>query len=195
MMTVANKASKGIVIDEDVMARLSGWALDKSQARWDRNYQASGSGPLNIAIVDLNCSRTGGYRWGSDENISSMQCNMIQSPSAIPNPSTDGNLSLGIEQLNHGNNGLGETISVVTSSGETVNITATYEVRYVASTVATNGNTQTATWRLGSSGNMAPDGWTAAADATHLKRVVTRFQNTALEVDTTLTFFKSNKGN
>ena len=77
MMTVANKASKGIVIDEDVMARLSGWALDKSQARWDRNYQASGSGPLNINIADLNCSRGLGYRWGSDENISSMQCNMI----------------------------------------------------------------------------------------------------------------------
>ena len=192
MMTVANKASKGIVIDEDVMARLSGWALDKFQARWDRNYQASGSGPLNISIADLNCSRTGGYRWGSDENISSMQCNMLQAPSAIPNPSTDGNLSLGIEQLNGG----AETISVITSGGATVNINATYAVRYVASTVTTNGNTQTATWRLGSSGNMAPTGG-SLTNPTHLKRVVIRFVSAdpALDVDTTLTFFKSNKGN
>ena len=191
MMTVANNAAKGIVIDEDAMARLSGWALDKFQARWDRNYQASGSGPLNIAIADLNCSRPGGYRWGSDENISSMQCNMLQAPSVIPTPSLDGNLTLGIEQLNGG----AETISVVTSGGATVNINATYSVRYVDSTVATNGNTQTAIWRLGTSGNMSPDGATAAANATHLKRVVIRFINVPLDVDTTLTFFKSNKGN
>ncbi len=192
MMTVANNASKRIAIDDDIMVRLSGWTLDKFQARWDRNYAASGSGSLDISgTADLNCTRLGGYRWGSDENISSMQCNTVQSPSVIPTPSTDGNLSLGIEQLNGGN----ETISVQTQGGGTVSIDATYSVRYITSTVATNGNTQTATWRLGSSANMAPDGWTAAADATHLKRVVTRFQNTALEVDTTLTFFKSNKGN
>jgi hypothetical protein len=192
MMSVANNAAKGIVIDEDAMARLSGWTLDKFQARWDRNYLASGSGALNIAtIADLNCSRVGGYRIGSDENISSMQCNTVQAPSAIPNPSLDGNLSLGIEQLNGG----AETISVTTSGGTTVDINATYSVRYVDSTVATNGNIQTALWRIGSSSSMAPDGWTAAVDATHLKRVVTRFQNTALGVDTTLTFFKSNKGN
>jgi len=192
MMTVANNASKGIVIDEDVMARLSGWALDKSQARWDRNYQASGSGALWISgITDLNCSRVGGYRIGSDENISSMQCNILQAPTNIPNPSSDGNLSLGIEQLNGG----AETISVTTSGGSTVDINATYNVRYVASTVATNGNTQTATWKLGSSGNMAPDG--SLNSPTHLKRIVIRFVSTdpALDIDTTLTFFKSNKGN
>jgi hypothetical protein len=28
---------------------LSGWALDKFQARWDEHYEASGSGPLWIA--------------------------------------------------------------------------------------------------------------------------------------------------
>jgi hypothetical protein len=44
---------------------------------------------------------------------------------------------------------------------------------------------------------MIPDGslGTNANQRTHLKRVVTRFQNAALGVDTTLTFFKSNKGN
>lgn len=192
MMSVANSTSKGIIIDEDVMARLSGWALDKFQARWDGNYQASGSGSLNISTInDLNCSRVGGYRIGSEENISSMQCNMFQVPSAIPTPSTDGNLSKGIEQLNGGE----ETVSVQTQGGGAVDITATYSVRYVDSTVVTNGNTQTATWRVGSSGAMSPDGATAATGATHLKRVVIRFVNNSLGVDTTLSFFKSNKGN
>lgn len=81
MMSVADKASKGMAIDDDVMARLSGWVLDKFQARWDGNYGASGSGALNIdTMEDLNCSRGIGnvrYRIGSDENIFSMQCNAI----------------------------------------------------------------------------------------------------------------------
>jgi hypothetical protein len=195
MMNVANQATKGTLIDEDVMARLSGWTLDKFQARWDGNYSASGSGPLNIAIADLNCTRPGGYRWGSDENVSSMQCNTLVSPSAIPR-NGDGNLSRGIEQLNGGNNDLGEAIIITPASGTPYTITATYEVDYVPSVVAAgaNANTQTATWVLGSSGNINPAD-APAENATHLKRVVTRFQNTALGVDTTLTFFKSNKGN
>jgi len=190
MMSVADKASKSMAIDDDVMARLSGWTIDKFQARWDGNYSASDSGPLNISsMVDLNCSRAGVYRIGSDENVSSMQCNMAAWDTTIPNPSTDGNLSRGIEQLNGGS----ETITITPAGGTPYGITATYSVAYVDSTVATVGNTATAIWRLGSSGNMMPDG--SLTDATHLKRVVTRFNNNDLGVDTTLTFFKSNKGN
>ncbi len=187
MMLVANNASKGVMIDEDVMNRLSGWALDKFQGRWDGNYSASGSGALDInTTADLNCSRAGGYRIGSDENVSSMQCNMLATPSAIP-VTGDGNVSKGVEQLNGGS----ETISVTPSNGVPYSVTATYSVAYVDSTVATAGNTQTATWRLGSSGNIAPDG--SLNVPTHLKRVVTRFDSP--DVNITLSFFKSNKGN
>jgi len=194
MMAVANQASKGMSLDADVMARLSGWTLDKFQARWDRNYNASDSGILLLSpnTGDLNCTRNGMYRWGSDENISSMQCNIAANPSAIPNPSLDGNLSKGIEQLNGGN----ENITVVSASGESYNVNASYAVSYVdAGLVTVNANTATATWKLGSSSNMYPDGSLGAAlvDRTNLKRVVTRFDSP--DVNITLTFFKSNKGN
>lgn len=190
MISVADKASKVIAIDEDVMARLSGWTLDKFQARWDGNYSASGSGPLTITdISDLNCSRAGGYRIGSDENVSSMQCNLTAWNTAIPTPSTDGNLSLGIEQLNGGS----ESIVITPTGGASYNVTATYEVDYVSSTVSplTGSNTQTATWILGSSGSM--DSGTVGT-ASHLKRVVTNFAGVG-DTNITLTFFKSNKGN
>lgn len=198
MISVADKASKQITIDDDVMSRLSGWTIDKFQARWDGNYSASGSGSLWIATADLNCSRGSGTVWYRINPDSAVQCDISGNPpSAIP-ASGDGNLTKGIEQLNHGNNGNGETITITPAGGVAYNVTATYEVRYVTSAL-TNvaGNTATATWRLGSSSNMVPDGslGTNAIDRTHLKRVVTRFQDNALGVDTTLTFFKSNKGN
>lgn len=193
MMSVANNASKGVLIDEDVMERLGGWVLDKFQGRWDRNYLASGSSPLTIStMADLNCSRAGGYRIGSDENTSSMKCNMALTPSVIPavagnNPGqADGNISRGIEQLNNGS----ETISITETNGAVYNVTATYSVAYVDSTVTTAGNTQTATWVLGSSANMNPS---PSGTPTHLKRVVTRFDSP--DVNITLSFFKSNKGN
>jgi len=189
MMSIANNASKGMAIDDDIMARLSGWTLDKFQARWDGNYLASGSGPLvmNPDTGDLNCTRVGGYRWGSDENVSSMQCGAAH-PSAIPANGT-GVLANGIEQLNGGT----ELITITAADGTSYDVNATYEVRYVDSTVATAGNTATATWMLGSSNVMAPDG--SLATATHLKRIVTRFNNPATNTDIVLTFFKSNKGN
>ncbi len=190
MMSVADKASKAMAIDDDVMARLSGWTIDKFQARWDGNYSASGSGALNIAAMDdLNCSRGRGnvwYRIGSDENVSSMQCNTAAWDTTIPSLG-DGNISKGIEQLNGGS----EPITITAAGGTPYTITATYSVAYVDSTVATSGNTQAAIWVLGSSATMNP----SPSGTSHLKRVVTRFNNTDLGVDTTLTFFKSNKGN
>lgn len=191
MISIADKAAKGVAIDDDVMARLSGWTMEKFQARWDGNYSASDSLPLNIAgVSDLNCTRPGGYRWGSDENISSMQCDMNPWNQAIPNPSLDGNLSKGIEQLNGGT----EPITITPTGGTPYEVNATYSVAYVDSTVGAgaNANSQTATWRLGSSAAMNPNPFGAT---THLKRVVTRFSNPATDTDVVLTFFKSNKGN
>ncbi|MDD5716424.1 MAG: type II secretion system protein [Sulfuricurvum sp.] len=192
MMNIADNATKKAVIDDDIIPRLSGWVFDKFQARWDQNYQTGGSGPLimNPDTGDLNCTRNGRYRWGSDENITSMECNTAANPSVIPAPG-DGNVSQGIEQLNGGS----ETISVTATGGVTYSVDATYSVRYVDSTVVRNGNTETAVWRLGSSGDMVPDGsvGTAMNTRTHLKRVVTRFESP--DTNITLTFFKSNKGN
>lgn len=196
MMSVANNASKVVAIDEDVMARLHGWAMDKFQARWDGNYSASGSQPLQISTLsDLNCSRIGGYRIGSDENVSSMQCNMNAWNTAIPiiagNGPTeaDGNLSKGIEMLNAGS----ETITITPTGGTPYNVAATYEVDYVPSSVTqVTPNTQSAVWVLGSSNSMEPD---VTGTLSHLKRVVIRFNDATLDTDVVLTFFKSNKGN
>lgn len=190
IMTVANEASKQAVIDEDVMSRLAGWMLDKSQARWDLNYQASGTGPLWItATADLGCSRGGGDVWYRANPHSTVQCqDQNLSPSTIPSTG-DGNLSRGIEQLNGGS----EPITVTAATGEDYAIAASYAVRYVDSTIAVSGNTATATWKLGSSTAMSPDGSTGTV--THLKRVVTRFKSDDQDVDMALTFFKSNKGN
>lgn len=193
MMSIANNASKGMAIDDDVMARLSGWTLDKFQARWDGNYSmASGSNPLNIpTIEDLNCSVGSGtvwYRIGSDLR----PCNMVGTPSVIPQHG-DGNLSKGIEQLNGGNNDLGEPLTITPAAGTPYTVTATYEVDYVESNVSNgaDANSKTATWTLGGTTfDTANTGTTS-----HLKRVVTRFNNPATDTDIVLTFFKSNKGN
>jgi Tfp pilus assembly protein FimT len=189
MITVADKAAKQITVDDDVMSRLAGWTIDKFQARWDQNYEASGGGPLWISgSGDLECLRGADNVWYRENNDSSIQCDIDgDSPSVILNLG-DGNLTNGIEQLNGGS----EPIIITPAGGTAYNVTATYQVRYVDSTV-TGTNTQAATWVLGSSTSMAPDGSLNAP--THLKRVVTRFRNAALGVDTTLTFFKSNKGN
>lgn len=200
MMSVANNASKVVAIDEDVMARLHGWAMDKFQARWDGNYSASGSGPLpmNPNSGDLNCSRIGGYRIGSDENVSSMQCNMAMFnlwDTAIPTVAgsgtgqADGNLSKGIEMLNAGS----ESITITPTGGTPYTVTATYEVDYVPSSVTqVTPNTQSAVWVLGSSNSINTND---TGTLSHLKRVVIRFNDATLDTDVVLTFFKSNKGN
>ncbi|MDP1784240.1 MAG: type II secretion system protein [Sulfuricurvum sp.] len=187
MISVADKAVKQIMIDDDVMSRLSGWAIDKFQARWDQNYQASGSGPLLlINAADLNCSRGTGTVWYRANPDSKIQCDPLNAPSVIA--AGDGNLSKGIEQLNGGS----EPITITAASGENYTITASYAVSYVDSALDNIvNNTASDTWTLGSSGTMSP----GATGTSHLKRVVTRFSNPTLGTDIVLTFFKSNKGN
>lgn len=184
MMSVADQATKKAAIDDDVLSRLSGWVLEKSQARWDQNYSASGSPIIHIA-GNLGCDTNRSGIWYRDNNDSMVQCSDTNlTPAMIPNLG-DGNLSKGIEQLNGG------TEKIILSTMYDVN--ATYNVRYVPSLASVNGNRATATWKLGTSVTMAPDG--TLNTPTHLKRVVTRFYNPDLELDMTLTYFKSNKGN
>lgn len=205
MMNVADNATKKISIDDDVMTRLGSQAMEKFQARWGGEYvqdlnESTQTRMSNLASSgDLNCSvgPVGGLYFRANLNTKS-ECNATQVPGAIPATAgvglADGNVSKGLEMLNAGT----ETLNVTSSSGEIVTVNATYNVRYVPSTVVITGNTATATWKLGSSGSIAADNGgtlgTALADRTHLKRVVIRFQNNSLGVDTTLSFFKSNTG-
>ena len=194
MMHIADNASKNMAIDDDVIARISGWTADKFQGRWDKDYNASQTGPLWIkTMADLGCSRKSGSNFYRLNPNSLTKCNdqnktaTVLSPSAIPTKG-DGNLSRGIEQLNGGS----EPIAITTSNGTIQTVTATYRVAYVPSTVTVSGNTATAIWTLGSSTTMNPS---PSVGSTHLKRVVTRFADTTNNADVVLTFFKSNKGN
>lgn len=209
MMNVANESAKRILVDDDTMVRLKSQAMDKFQARWGGEYNSTDgeSNPLFMNIsnlttqTDLNCSRNLGTR--RENPNSTVACGVDQNASEIPALSTsdgglaDGNVSKGLEMLNAGT----ETLSVTASSGEVYRVSATYRVSYVPSITAggvlTNSNTETATWRLGASGTMMPSDGNLGAVAnnrTNLKRVVIRFWDNNLSVDTTLTFFKSNKG-
>jgi hypothetical protein len=202
MMNIAGASTKRMTIDDDVLSRLSSQMVDKFQGRWGGEYSTVGgedntSGYMKISTIstvsDLNCSRIVGafyYRINLDSNAS---CLIAQNPSVIPNLGS-GDVSNGLEQLNGGT----ETLSVVSSTGETFDINATYNVRYVDANVTPNNyssNTVTATWKLGSSGTIGADNGGSKGTPTHLKRVVVNFWNRALDVNTTLTFFKSNKGN
>ncbi|MDD2781751.1 hypothetical protein [Sulfuricurvum sp.] len=208
MMSISGEASKRIILDDDIMARLSAQMIDKFQARWGGEYvidlnQSTATYISSLSSEsDLNCSRPSavglGFRLNPDSNI---ECNLTQVPTEIPASlgnganQADGNVSKGIEKLNGGT----ETLSIITSTGETLSINATYNVRYVPSGLTgMAGNTATATWRLGSSGTIDANNSGSMGDTeserTHLKRVVVRFWNNTLGIDSTLTFYKSNIG-
>ena len=145
MMNIAGAATKRISIDDDVLSRLSSQMVDKFQARWGGEYSTVGgenntTSYMKISTIptlsDLNCSRTDGtyfYRINPD---STANCLIAQNPLLIPNLGT-GNVSNGVEQLNGGT----ETLSVVSSTGETFDINATYNVRYVDASVTPNNYT------------------------------------------------------
>ncbi|MDD3597865.1 hypothetical protein [Sulfuricurvum sp.] len=206
MMSIAGESAKGALIDDDVIARLSAQTIDKFQARWGGEYDVNSTREpkayiSNLSSVsDLNCSRTLGALYYRANPDSSMECNVSQIPLAIPSTAgngvgdANGSVEWGLEMLNGGT----ETLSVTSSTGESIDINATYNVRYVSAAIVQNGNTETATWTLGSSGTIGNDNGgqlgTVEADRTHLKRVVVRFWNNALNIDNTMTFFKSNQG-
>jgi len=159
MMNIASDLSKRMSIDDDVMTRLSSQLIDKFQARWGGEYigvDNNDSTPIYISsistLADLNCSRTDGIHFWRLNPNSTAECNTTQVPVAIPAVAgngvgeANGNVAGGLEMLNAGT----ETLSVTSSTGEMLNINATYNVRYVNSSIAIVGNTATATWRLGS---------------------------------------------
>jgi len=206
MMSIAGESTKGALIDDDVIARLSAQMIDKFQARWGGEYDVNSTREpkayiSNLSdIEDLNCSRVVGTLYYRANPDSSLECNASQIPLAIPSTSgygigeANGSVEWGLEMLNSGT----ETLIVTSSTGENIDINATYNVRYVSAAVVQNGNTETATWTLGSSGTITGDNGgklgTNQADRTHLKRVVVRFSNNTLNIDSTMTFFKSNEG-
>lgn len=188
MMNVADNASKGMMIDEDILKRMMGEITKVSQARWDQNSLPPDFSPLQIA-GDMPCDRNVSgipYRRNPD---SSMMC-AGNAPSMAAAPATGSlNLSQGIEQLNNRNYNL----EINATGGNIYTIPISYRVSYVtATTSAINAGVATATWQLGASTDMNPN---PAGSATHLKRIVVRSNNaTNPNIDMTLTFFKSNVG-
>lgn len=189
MMSVANNASKGMMIDEDILKRMMGEIIKVSQARWDQNLTAPDFSPLLVA-GDLPCNidplrGAGTYRSNPD---SGMMCSNNSPMMAATPVNGDLNLSRGLEQLHNRE----YNMTVTTSNSATVyQIPIKYNVSYVTATtsVLNAAGTATATWQLGSSANMNPG---ASAAQTHLKRIVVN--STSSNSNMTLTFFKSNVG-
>lgn len=195
MMNVADNASKGMIIDEDILKRMMGEITKVSQARWDENSTLLDNfAPLQIAgDVDLPCAAdplrgAGVYRANPD---SSMVCSANTPMMAVAPANGDLNLSKGIEQLH--NNDYNITVTT-TDTTAVYQIPIIYNVSYVTATTSgiNAAGVATATWRLGSSTAMNPN---SSGTQTHLKRIVVRTNNAANpDVDMTLTFFKSNVG-
>jgi hypothetical protein len=194
MMNVADNASKGMIIDEDILKRMMGEITKVSQARWDRNSTAPDFSPLQItAGGDLPCAidplrGAGTYRANPD---SSMVCSPNPPMMAAAPANGDLNLSKGIEQLHN----KPYDLEVNATGGNIYTIPIEYTVSYVASTLTAEPNANgiaTATWQLGSSTEPKPN---PSVTKTHLKRIVASVQNgNNPDVNMTLTFFKSNVG-
>ena len=193
MMEISSKATKGVTIDDDILKRMSGEMVKIFQTRWDGHYllpEGNGALLLNPNTADLNCLRVEGGTWYRLNLATKMTCS-DQNASAIP-AMGNGNLQNGIEQIN---NVAGLQFEVNATSGESYIVPIIYQVSYVDSNISpsdSSSNTATATWVLGSSGDMTPS---ASGTQTHLKRIVATASGTAPDVNITLTFFKSNKGN
>jgi len=195
MMAVADNASKGMIIDEDILKRMMGEITKVSQARWDQNSTAPDFSPLQITVGgDLPCAAdplrgAGVYRANPD---SSMVCSPNSPMMAVA--VADGNLSLnfGIEQL-HNNP---YVLEVNATAGNIYTIPIEYTVSYVTAThsAINAAGVATASWVLGSSGTPDPAD-PADGTQTHLKRIVATCVDNDPNVNMTLTFFKSNKGN
>lgn len=191
MMAVADNATKGMVIDEDLLKRMMGEITKVSQARWDRNSTAPDFRPLRIA-GDLQCDRAdplGGEGWYRRNPDSSMMCADNGPMMGTAPVNGDLNLSRGIEQLHNRS----YNMEINATDGNIYTVPIQYRVSYVSAAISAidADGVATATWRVGSSTNLNPD---ASGTATHLKRVVVHSQDNDPDIDMTLTFFKSNVG-
>lgn len=190
MMNIANNASKGMMIDEDILKRVMGEITKVSQARWDRNSTEPSFYPLQIA-GDMQCDRNVSGTFYRRNPNSSIPCSSNVPRMGAAPANGDLNLSRGIEQL-HNN---AYNLEINATSGTVYTVPIIYSVSYVNAGLATGPNANgvaTATWTLGSSTNMNP---AASGNQTHLKRIVARVNNANNpNVDMTFTFFKSNVG-
>lgn len=191
MMNIANNASKGMIVDEDILKRMMGEITKVSQARWDRNSIEPNFYPLQIVgDADLPCDRNVSGTFYRRNPDSSIPCSSNVPLMGVAPVNGDLNLSRGIEQL-HNNS---YNLDINATDGKIYSIPIRYSLSYVNdSYVAPDANgIASATWMLGSSTNMSPN---AFGTQTHLKRVVVRVNNANNpNVDMTLTFFKSNVG-
>lgn len=188
MMNIADDSTKGMMIDEDVLKRMSEEIVKVSKARWDQNY----TDPTNASEAQFNVLQISNECWNDGTVFrrrnpdSLMLCEVnTTAPSTIPS-SGDLNLTKGIEQLNNRDYNMS-----VNNGNYTVPIA--YRVGYTNSAMVLTGTTGAATWTLGSSSDLGA-GFTAGP--THLKQVVVRTQDSTnnIDIDMTLTFFKSNVG-
>jgi hypothetical protein len=190
MMSIANNASKGMMIDEDILKRMMGEITKVSQARWDQNSTEPNFYPLQIA-GDMQCDRNANGIFYRRNPNSSVPCSSDSPRMGAVLGNGDLNLSRGVEQL-HNNP---YNLEINATNGTIYSVPITYSVSYVNAALDSGpdaSGTATATWTLGSSTNMNPN---TAGTQTHLKRIVARVNNANNpNVDMTLTFFKSNVG-
>lgn len=181
MMNVADMTSKGIMIDEDVLKRMSAEITKIYSTRWDENSTAP-FGPLQSINAELNCSRDGGLYRSNPNTKRECLTTVSNMPTSPVVNNGDINLSRGLEQLH------GASYDVDIDTNGNYAIPMSYDVSYVTSTIgALNGTGgAVATWRLGSGNN--------AGAKTHLKRVVVTSQSNDSDTHIVLTFFKSNAG-
>lgn len=182
--------SQELSLGQEIFAKMYAQAQKKSMNPWDRQVSNIVLNPndtngtiLWVGGSDLNCSRLVGSTYYRDNNISNRPCNQaFLVASAIG--TGDGNGTLGIEHYNDTNITIKDTMN-----GD---YSAIIEVGYVNSSVLDSTNVhQSTTWVLGN--DATGSGATAAANATHLKRVVMTFTK-AGKPTSTFTFFMSNIG-
>lgn len=195
MLAIANNGLKGQTIDEDILKRINGEIIKVSQARWDRNSTAPDFRPLQITgDTHLPCNRadvTGGggaFRANPDSSLRCADATNVPMMATAP-AKGDLNLSKGIEQLHNKN----YTLTIRDPANNNLyTVRMDYTVSYVqAAMTVFNGSRGQATWVLGSSTTKNP---LPSGTKTHLKRIVVHAENAQNNVDTTLTFYKSNVG-
>jgi len=191
--------SEELSLGQEIFAKMYAQAQRKSMNPWDENvtnllfnFPADGTVLMINATDDLNCSRQIGTNLYRENNISTRECNQaLLTPSAIINGDKNG--TLGIEHYNNTTYTVKDTLN----GDYQVHIVVAY-VDDGDKDIVHNGN-YTTTWEIGN--DTSPSGATAAANATHLKRVVMRFtrldgsSNPVPSIPvTTLTFYMSNIG-
>lgn len=192
--------SEELSLGQEIFAKMYAQAQRKSMNPWDQNVSNVILNPLSSdgtvlvidTMTDLNCSRQVGSARYRENNISSRECNQaLWTPSDITNGDKNG--TLGIEHYNNTT----YTVKDSLNGDYQIHIVVAY-VDDGADDVAHNGHYAT-TWQIGN--DASPSGATAAANATHLKRVVMRFTRldslgnpVATIPVTTFTFYMSNIG-